>query len=151
MAQNLKDLANKIERSIPKVSVLVANAEVLGTTTALGDITRRIFNEGKLTNGGNIGNYTSPPYKKKRQKKGLQIQYIDLQFSGDLFNSIGIGKFNDKPAVGIKSEKENDVAQHLEKKYGEIFVASKEERNIALETARDYMFAGLKEVIKSWS
>lgn len=149
--QSLQQLANKIQRTLPSISVAVANSEVVGTSTALGDITRRIFNEGKRTDGANIGNYTSPPYIARRKNKSLQVNYIDLQFSGDLFNSIKQGRFNDNPAVGIVSEKENDVADHLEKRFGMIFTASEEEKKIAAETAKDYFFTELKKIIKTWS
>jgi len=151
MKQSLNQLAKKITASIPKIEVLTANAEVVATTTAQGDIIRRIFNEGKRTDGASIGLYTSPPYKRRRESEGRQTKYVDLQFSGDLFNSIGIGQFNGNAAVGIKSEKENDIANHNETRYGTIFTASDEEKAIAQQVARDYMFNALKNIIKGWS
>jgi hypothetical protein len=151
MKQSLNQLAQKINASIPKIEALVINAEVVATTDAIGVVTRRIFNEGKLRDGGSIGNYTSPPYKRRRELKGRQTKFIDLQFTGDLFNSIKVGQFNGHSSIGIVSDKENDVANHLEGRYGVIFTASDEERAVATEVARNYMFAKLKDIIKSWS
>lgn len=149
--QTIKEITKKIEASLPEISVIAANADVLANNTALGDITRRIFNEGKRSDGSSIGQYKVGPYKNKRESSGRQTNYIDFQFSGDLFYSIQVGNLNGKPAVGIISQKEADISENLEKRFGTVFQASEEERKIALETARDYTFEKLKELMKTWS
>lgn len=149
--QTINELTSKIERSLPQISIIAANAEVLGNNTALGDIGRRIFNEGKRSDGSNIGNYTNAPYINRRTSQGRQVNYMDFQFSGDLFNSLQVGLLNGKPAVGIISQKEADISGYLEEKHGTVFQASEEERKIAMEVTRDYAFNKIKELMKTWS
>jgi len=149
--QTIKEVTRKIEASLADISAIEANAEVLANNTALGDITRRIFNEGKRSDGASIGQYKVGPYKNKRENAGRQTNFIDFQFSGDLFYSIQVGNLNGKPAVGIISQKEADISESLEKRFGTVFQASDEERQIALETARDFTFNKLKEIMKTWS
>lgn len=151
MANKVQEIAKKIEQSIPEISILAADAEVLANNNALGDITRRIFNEGKRADGAAIGPYTNDQYKRRRSGEGLQINYVDLQFSGDLFGAVNVGTLNGKPAVGITNQDSADIAAYNEKRYGTIFSATDEERRVSMETAREFMFEGIKKIVRSWS
>lgn len=90
-------------------------------------------------------------YKELRELKGLQTDYVDLQFNGDLFNSIDVGNFDGRPAIGITTEKQAKIAGYHDDKYGLIFTASDDERAAAAESARDYLFKELKRIIGTWS
>jgi hypothetical protein len=148
---NLEDLSKKIEASIPRLQAASANAEVVANNEALGTILGRIFNDGQKTNGSKIGSYTSESYKRKRESAGLQTNQIDLQFEGDLFNSVQVGTLNGRPAVGIINSDEAEISGHLEERYGPIFQASLSEREQAISTARDFMFNAIRKEIKTWS
>ncbi len=147
----IKQLQLNIEASIPEISVLAANAEVLANNDALGNVLDRIFTLGKRSDGTPIGQYKSEGYKKKRSKAGRQTTMVDFQFTGDLFNSIQVGSLNNRPAVGIVSNAKAEIADNLEKRFGVVFSASIDERDKAIEVARDYMFDGLKKIMQSWS
>lgn len=148
---NLKQIANNIKASIPTIRVAMANSEVVGTQSVHGDITARIFVKGLKPDGSDIGHYVNGPYKAKRNLNRKRIDKVDLQYNGDLFNSVNTGKFNGKAAVGINSSKQNEVAGFNEERYGTIFVASQEEKRMAAESARDYLFKELKRIIGTWS
>ena len=151
MSQNLKQLAKKINSSIPSIKVVMANSEVAGTQAVLGDITSRIFVNGLKTDGSDIGQYVNGPYKSKRNESGKRIDKVDLQYNGDLFNSVTTGKYNSKPAVGIDNKHQADIAGYNEERYGIVFVASQKEKQTAAESARDYLFKELKRIIGTWS
>lgn len=148
---NLKQLANNIKASIPSIKVAMANSEVAGTQDVLGDVTSRIFVKGIKTDGSDIGQYVNGPYKAKRNENGKRIDKVDLQYNGDLFNSVNTGKFNGKPAVGITSERQAEIAGYNEERYGMIFTATQEEKQTAAESARDFLFKELKRIIATWS
>lgn len=148
---NLKQIALNIKSSIPSIKVAMANSEVVGCKFVEGDITSRIFVKGLKTDGSDIGQYVNGPYKAKRNENGKRIDKVDLQYNGDLFNSIGTGKFNGKSAVGINNQKQNEIAGFNEERYGTIFVASDEEKRVSAESARDFLFKELKRIIGTWS
>lgn len=150
--QNLNQLGKKITASIPKIQVAMANSEVAGVQSVLGDITSRIFVKGIKTDGTDIGQYVAGPYKAKRNENGKRIDKVDLQYNGDLFNSVTTGSFKGKPAVGINSKKEDEIAGYNEERYGTIFVASQSEKEAAVVSARDFLFNELGKIIRqSWS
>lgn len=149
--QDLKQIQAKIEATIPQIELLAANAEVLANNDALGNVLDRIFTLNKKTDGTPIGKYKEGSYKNKRKKAGMQTSSIDFQFTGDLFNSVQLGQLKGKPAVGIVNNKKAEIADHLEGRFGIVFQASESERDQAMNVARDYMFEGLKEIMKQWS
>lgn len=152
-----KDLGKKISASIPNLEIIAANAEVVANEDALGAISQRIFVDGKNSSGNDIGKYAGSEskskgrYKAKRNAAGRRIDKVDLQFTGDLFNSLQLGTLNGKPAVGIISQKQADVADNNEKRFGPVFQATDGERSNAIELARAFMFDGIKKEMKKWS
>lgn len=147
----ISEIQGKIEATIPMIAQIAANAEVLACNDVLGSVADRIFTLGKRTDGSAIGEYKIGPYKQKRKNLGRQTSYVDFQFKGDLFNSLNVGVLNDKPAVGIVSEEQAIISDHLDKRFGITFQASIGERDKAIAVAREYLFANLKEVVKKWS
>lgn len=147
----VNELSDKIKNSLPQLSILVANAEAVGTQQALGDVLNRIFTLNRNSSDGQIGKYVLGPYKRKRQAKGFQVSQIDLQFTGDLFNSIGVGQLNGKPAVGIFGTLNSDKANNIEKNYGPIFQASKIESEKSIDSAKEFLFSGIIKLMESWS
>ena len=77
---------------------------------------------GVNTDDYQLGKYRNPAYKKKRSKKGLQIEFIDLKFSGDFYKGLiltmkqGFGRGNGV-AVWEFGAKDKEF---LEKKYPKI-------------------------------
>lgn len=149
--QKIEQLVKKIQASLPEISKVAAEAEIVANKQVEGLILDRIFTLGKKADGTPIGAYKNEQYKKKRIEEGLQTSYIDAQFTGRLFNSITTGNLNGKPAVGITDPNRAEVSQHLDEKYGVIFTASVSERAEAINVARDYAFKRIREIVKGWS
>lgn len=153
-----KDLAKKIEASLPEISKAVADAEVVGINDLFAAVHRRIFIEGRKTNGALIGVY-SDKYKKTRLKFGrINNSFVDLNLTDQLMNSLGTGTLGGKPAYGfiiIQRKDETltnpELADDLEKRYGIIFKPSEEERMAAIETAKQFLFDKLRGIVRSWS
>lgn len=74
------------------------------------------------------------PYKVLRMKLGLQVQYIDFTFSGDMFKSWRPVPMS-KTAFGVTfvSSKELEKARRLEQKFGITFDLSNSELSTSLE------------------
>jgi hypothetical protein len=72
----------------------------------------------------------SAQYAKKRQAFGRQISNIDLEFTGNLRNSLEVIIEGDNIILGIDNFEAEKAANGLEKKYNKtIFEATEEEIN----------------------
>lgn len=143
------EIALKIEASLPLITKAIQGAEALGVETMYALMARRIFNEGKKTDGTLIGAY-SGSYKKTRERKGLETDYVNLQFSDRLFQSLAIGTLDSKVTFGMTDANRIEVAGHLEKKFGVIFQPSQQEVEQVSIKAREYLFEQLELIVKSW-
>lgn len=90
-------------------------------------------------------------YKRLRELKGLQTDFVDLQFNGDLFRSVDKVVKENKGVIAITNKEEAKISAYHEKKYKkDIFVGSDKERMESLETARTYAMDKLRSIFKSW-
>ena len=109
---------------------------LLGAKDLEGRMKRRIFNDGKNTAETKIGKYTSKYWTKKRSERGNQTGFVDLEFTGDLRNSMQVVKDKNSIYFVIINDKDFEKSQGQEliqgKKKGqnkmEIFTPSKKER-----------------------
>ena len=69
------------------------------------DMKFRVHNQGLNSEGNQIGNYKSKGrWKKKRETKGLQIGYVDLQYDGDFRDSLTTGQSKGQAVLGYTSD-----------------------------------------------
>jgi hypothetical protein len=109
---------------------------LLGAKDLEGRMKRRIFNDGKNTAETKIGKYTSKYWTKKRSERGNQTGFVDLEFTGDLRNSMQVVKDKNSIYFIIINDKDFEKSKGQEliqgKKKGqskmEIFTPSKKER-----------------------
>lgn len=85
----------------------------------------------------------SPLYKKKRQKKGLQTNYMDLTYTGSMWRSIGYtgtkqGKETVVSIAGRDEFTQNKIDWNSEKQF-EVLKLSKEEEDILQEIFEEEM------------
>ena len=147
----LRDIQRTIEASAPAIEKLAQDAIVVHANDTLGQILQRIFNQGKDATGQKIGEGYSERYAELRESEGLQTQYVDLQRTGDLFNSIQAVVTEGKLTIGIVNNKTSRISIYLEDRYKkDIFKASPQETEAALEAMRDYFMAGLLDIMKGW-
>lgn len=133
-----------------EIRTLVHDAPFVKSQEILGSLLGRIFNRGEDSNGEAIASYTNMRYKALRQRRGLQINYVDLQFTGELFRSINTGTSGDSAVIGYTNAERARVANHLEERYGKpIFAPSEVEQEEAKELMIDYVKQGLRDKIKT--
>lgn len=84
----------------------------------------------------------SAQYAKKRQAFGRQVANIDLEFTGNLRNSLEVIIESDNIILGIQNFEAEQAANGLEKRYKkEIFKPTEEE----LDETEQYLFALIEQ------
>lgn len=86
-----KALSNAKQALQANMGKILVNATGIGSA----EMQRRVFNRG-ITTAGKQMNYRSKAYMKLRQDAGLQTNWKDLTFTGDLFYSMNILSTADK-------------------------------------------------------
>jgi len=138
---DLNNEANKfaelMKRLFPMWSDILLN-------NAGAEIRRRIFNEGKATEG-KIGAYKTKS-KVIREQLGLQTDYVDLEITGTLRRSIQVGISENDKVLGIAEiNYENNFStdklaiKQEENFKKEIFTISEKEIEIAFKGADEWL------------
>jgi hypothetical protein len=150
MALTIDELIARIDASFVELAELPREAVLAKASDIHGQLLRRIFNEGLATDGRPIGQYKDGSWKKRREAEGRQTGYVDLQFSGELFQSIDLGVDGNQLLIGFKNDR-NRIAGYLEENYGRaIFTVSESEIQEASQVMADYISARLNEIISTW-
>ena len=82
------EFKSKIDKAVRDVSSRQSEFLFLGAKLLEGEMKQRIFNDGIGSNGSKIGKYKSKSWITKRSESGRQTNTVDLEFTGDLRNSI---------------------------------------------------------------
>jgi hypothetical protein len=143
-----KALSNAKQALTKNIGKILINATNIGSA----EMQIRVFNRGQTTAGKQM-NYRSKPYIKLRQDAGLQTNWKDLIFTGDLFYSLNILSTSEKEVTyGFNNADTAQIAewqQTSDVQVGEpIFPLnqkeiSKMERQIAIDVAK--VFTGALE------
>jgi hypothetical protein len=121
-----------------EIEKIVLDAPFVQSFELVGQLTQRIFNKGKASDNSQIGTYDDKrkqtfltkkakssfnkkqlkkleqtgeelTYKELREARGLQVAFVDLQFTGALFESIKNGKTNDGAVIGFNNLEEAKI------------------------------------------
>jgi hypothetical protein len=131
-----ENFQNKVRQLAIEVANYKGDLLLLGGKYLEGEMKQRIFNKGLNSAETPIGQYKSKWWKKKREKKGNQIGFVDLEFTSDLRNSIQVVQENDSEVVlAVINDKDFDKATGQEiiqakkigKKKMDIFLPSQNE------------------------
>ena len=143
-----KALSNAKQALTKNIGKILINATNIGSS----EMQVRVFNRGQTTAGKQM-RYRSAPYKKLRTDAGLQTNWKDLIFTGDLFYSLSILSTAEKEVTyGFNNAETAQIAewqQASDVQVGEpIFPLnqkeiSKMERQIAIDVAK--VFTGALE------
>jgi hypothetical protein len=143
-----KALSNAKQALTKNIGKILINATNIGSS----EMQVRVFNRGQTTAGKQM-RYRSAPYKKLRTDAGLQTNWKDLIFTGDLFYSLSILSTSEKEVTyGFNNADTAQIAewqQTSDVQVGEpIFPLnqkeiSKMERQIAIDVAK--VFTGALE------
>jgi len=143
-----KALSNAKQALTKNIGKILINATNIGSS----EMQVRVFNRGQTTSGKQM-RYRSAPYKKLRTDAGLQTNWKDLIFTGDLFYSLSILSTAEKEVTyGFNNAETAQIAEWQQTsgvQVGEpIFPLnqkeiSKMERQIAIDVAK--VFTGALE------
>jgi hypothetical protein len=101
---------------------------------AEAEFVRRVYTDGKDSNGNLLGSYRSK-HKQARVNKGLQTQNKDLNFDGDLLRGTTTGEQDGKAVFGIATDRLRLIAEGQEGQTGkDIFSLSKAEKDLVFKT-----------------
>lgn len=101
---------------------------------------------------GNTEDFQGFTYKELRAFRGLQTNYVDLQFTGKLHEMIQVGGKDGKVVVGIVDKQRAKVADYMEEKYGKvIFALGKEEKLQVMEKTSIFAKEEFSKILKKWS
>lgn len=103
-------------------------------------VSDRIQQRGEKTDGTPIQTSYSNSYARKRDARGLQTNFVDLTFTGDMIADFLPVKVGADWGAGFISDGSAQKAEYNERRFGEVFKVSENELNI-LEKS-------LKEIIK---
>jgi len=111
----------------------------IASNTAHAEQVTRIFEDGKKSNGANIGKYKNDSYKKLRAQKGRETGFINLRLSGALQIDYSNGlkttkKDSQTQVVLLKSNRNAVIVEAQEKRFGDIFELTKEEVDLFINT-----------------
>lgn len=123
----------------PFVATTAMNAKAL--------IQSRIQERGLNSDEEVLGIYTSEPYKKKREKKGRQTEYVDVTFTrggAGMLGSTGIvSETFVNGIVTVKVAGKDDFTQNKldwnSDRYGDLLETTKKEDELLLSTYEDFL------------
>lgn len=135
-----------------EIANLILNAPFAASNDLQGKIVQRVFNKGLDSSGGAIGAYRSESYILRRQRKGLQTGYKDLQFTGATMESVknGQGAEEGTAVVGFNNLTQAQIARYNEEREDKkIFAPTLAEQQEAKEFMLQYIKEGIREHAKA--
>lgn len=136
----LQQFDNNINALLNDVPIIVTDILMIVAMDSKALIQQRVQETGKNASGGSTPQY-SESYKKYRQKKGRQVNYMDATLTGDMWQSTGITDRNTSGnEVKVTLAGRDDFAQkkidNISTKHFELLKLSKEEDEILEDVFR---------------
>lgn len=101
---------------------------LLGAKDLEGRMKLRIFSDAQDANNNSIGDYKSKSWIKKRKETGRQIAKVDLEYTGQLRNSIQVVQDSKETVLAIINDEDFLKAKGQEERRNKIiFEPSREE------------------------
>lgn len=127
------------ERLEQKLDDAIEAAEIGALQRLIGEMKRRIHNEGKGVTGTHLDTFSRPRlgryslgHGRFRKNRGFGVGTKDLEISGSLRRSYQVGKSGDKNVIGFTFDKSRLIAEGQEQQTRQtIFAASDAEINTA--------------------
>ncbi len=140
------------------IPVYIENALERAGSDLVADLKARAFpstaGEGKDANGIALkqGRAYTPAYAKRREEKGRQTGYVDLQFTGNLFsNGIGENKTKTGYVIDFTNNRFAEIGRGLEERYDQvIFAASTDEAEKTFDTFEFLFFGHVEKLSKEF-
>jgi len=137
-------MIKNIDKLIDQLPIIMSDLMLTLASDAKALIQQRVQEKGLNSQLNRTPDY-SDIYKKRRQRKGLQVDHMDLTLSGEMWRSTGIVNTtkSDKEIVvtiaGRDEETQNKINWNSEKQF-EVLDLSKPEENILFnQNAGEYL------------
>lgn len=136
--KNAKQIINK-KSFIPNSSIPESGGVGIGRKQKFVD---------KAKTKERISMYLPGGYAQLRQIQGREIDFVNLQYSGDLNHSIQYSIIQDEATLAIYGSDQVAKKQKIETKYGApIFSLSQAEREVTIESMDHYISSKVKTVL----
>lgn len=112
MAKVRRKGANVRKDILAITNAIVENADrirIATFNTVKGQMARRIFTQGKDTNGGLIGMYAVSTAR-QRKEAGRQTGFVDLSMTQTLEKSFSVGTSEGRAVIGIADRNEPEIS-----------------------------------------
>lgn len=138
----------KIDQAVRAASSRQVEFLFLGAKLLEGEMKQRIFNDGGASNGTKIGQYKSKAWITKRADNGRQTNNVDLEFTGDLRNSIKPVKSGREVFLVVVNDKDFAKAKGQEdRRKKEIFTPTSAERESVEQYVADLFMDDFLNII----
>lgn len=123
---------------------------LLGAKDLEGRMKLRIFSDAQDANNNSIGDYKSKSWIKKRKETGRQIAKVDLEYTGQLRNSIQVVQDSKETVLAIINDEDYLKAKGQEERRNKvIFEPSQEEELAVQEYINDLIQDEIDKIIAS--
>ena len=124
-----QEFKKNLDRAVAAASINQSKFLFLGAKLLEGEMKQRIFNDGNGSNGAKIGRYKSKSWITKRSENGRQTNTVDLEFTGDLRNSIKPVKSGNDVFLVVANDRDFAKAKGQEsRRKKQIFTPTSDER-----------------------
>jgi hypothetical protein len=146
---NLQNLQNRIQFITTRLNAKKVDFLVLGGKNLEGLMKSRIFNDGLDSKEAKIGKYKSTSWIAKRSENGRQTSNVDLEFTGELRDSIQVVRSKNEVFIVINNDKDFAKAKGQEsRRKKKIFIFSRDERKQTEEYIVDLFNEELSKIVK---
>lgn len=118
----------KLANAVNQLNKVAGDVLFLGGKDLEGTMKFRIFNQGRSTTG-QIGQYKSKSWIKKRGERGRQTSYVDLEYTSSLRDSIQVVRSGNDVFMAVINDKDFAKAKGQESRRNlTIFIPSAAEQ-----------------------
>lgn len=145
----IEQLKDRLQFITTRLNAKKVDFLVLGGKNLEGLMKARIFNEGLDSGERKIGKYKSKSWIAKRSENGRQTSNVDLEFTGELRDSIQVVRSGDKVFLVVVNDKDFAKAKGQEdRRKKKIFTPSRDERQQTEEYIADLFNEELTKIVK---
>lgn len=145
----IQDLQNRIQFITTRLNAKKIDFLVVGAKNLEGLMKARIFNDGLDSKESKIGKYKSKTWIAKRKDEGRQTSNVDLEFSGELRDSITVVRSQNEVFLAINNDKDFAKAKGQESRRKKtIFIPSRDERQQVEDDIVDLFNEELSKIVK---
>jgi hypothetical protein len=145
----IEQLKDRLQFITTRLNAKKVDFLVLGGKNLEGLMKARIFNDGLDSGERKIGKYKSKAWIAKRSENGRQTSNVDLEFTGELRDSIQVVRSKDKVFLVVVNDKDFAKAKGQEdRRKKKIFTPSRDERQQTEEYIADLFNEELTKIVK---